>query len=107
MTADMSLPRPRAPADDDPVVLRLHGDHDIANVRELAALLAETLALDDRDLVVDLAEVGFVDASTIRVLLQTRDELRLRSRSLTVRASGTTARMLVLLGLDGLLERAS
>lgn len=108
MTGDISLPRPRAPSDDvDRVVVRLHGDHDIANVHELSVLLAKAAALDDRDLVVDLADVGFVDASTIRVLLQSRDAMRLQSRSLTVRTSGRTAHLLALLGLDGLLEPAS
>ena len=108
MAGHVSLPRPRAPAADaGRFVVRVHGDHDIANVHELCELLAQAAAVDDRNLVVDLAEVDFVDASTIRALLQSRDALRQRSRSLTVRASGRTARLLALLGLDELLEPAS
>lgn len=108
MLADLSLPLPRAPADDgDRFVVRVHGDFDISNVHELCELLARAAALDDRDLVVDLGEVGFVDASTIRALLECRDTLRQRSRSFTVRTSGRTARLFELLGLHGLLERAS
>lgn len=106
MSSYSPLPRPRAPADDDRFVVRVLGDHDIANIHELYELLAEAAA-HDRDLVVDLGEVGFVDASTIRALLQSRDALRQRSRSLTVRTSGRTARLLELLGLDELLEPAS
>lgn len=105
---DISRPRPRAPSDDgERFVVRVHGDFDIANVHELCELLARAAALDDRDLVVDLGEVGFVDASTIRALLQCRDSLRLRSRSFTVRTSGRTAHLFELLGLEELLEHAS
>lgn len=108
MSASMSLPRPRAPADDaGRFVVRVHGDFDIANVHELCELLERAAALDDRDLVVDLGGVGFVDASTIRALLQCRDSLRQRSRSFTVRTSGRTARLFEMLGLDELLEPAS
>ena len=107
MAGHASLPRPRAPADDGRFVVRVHGEHDIANIHELAELLAQAAALDDRDLVVDLVGVEFVDASTIRALLQCRDSLRERSRSFTVRTSGRTAHLLALLGLDELLEPAS
>ena len=108
MAGPVPLPRPRAPADDaGRFVVRIRGDHDIANAHELRELLAQASALDDRDLVVDLVEVRFVDASTIRALLQSRDALRQRSRSLTVRTTGRTARLLELLGLDELLEPAS
>ena len=105
MKTYLPLPRPRAPADDDDrFVVRVQGDHDIGNIHELSKLLAEAAALHDHDLLVDLSDVGFVDASLIRALLQSRDVLRQQSRSLTVRTSGRTAHLLGLLGLDELLE---
>ena len=108
MAAQKSSPgsgagQPRAHAS----VVPLHGDYDISMVPELSRLLADSVAQDDADLVVDLGEVRFLDASTIRALLHSRDALRLQSRSLTVRTSGRTARLLVLLGLADMLEPGS
>ena len=88
-------------------VVLLHGDYDIANAAELSSLLAEAIARDEVDLVVDLGDVRFLDASTIRALLTSRDALRVRSRTLTVRTSGRTARLLTLLGLADMLEPGS
>jgi anti-anti-sigma factor len=98
---DAGQPRPKRS------VVLLHGDYDIANVPALSSLLAEAIAHDEMDLVVDLGDVRFLDASTIRALLTSRDALRLQSRSLTVRTSGRTARLLVLLGLGDMLEPGS
>jgi len=85
-------------------VIRLHGDYDIATASELSGVLADAITHDDRDLVVDLGDVRFLDASTIRALLRSRDDLKLQSRSLKVRTSGRTARLFVLLGLADMLE---
>ena len=49
-------------------VVWLIGEHDTSTVRELSTTLARAIALDDTDLVVDLTGVGFMDASTMRVL---------------------------------------
>ena len=105
MVAVESSPRidPRPPRADRSVV-RLHGDYDIATASELSGVLADASTQDDGDLVVDLGDVRFLDASTIRALLRSRDDLRLQSRSLQVRTSGRTARLFTLLGLADMLE---
>lgn len=88
----------------DSFVIRLHGEYDIATSAELSSILADAIAHESGDLIVDLDDVRFVDASTIRALLQARDALRLQSRTLMVRTAGRNARLLTLLGLADMLE---
>ena len=86
-------------------VVWLSGEHDVATAPELGGILAEAIAADTGDLLVDLAQVQFMDASTFGVLLRSRHALRLQSRSLTVRAPSTqAARILTICGLEGLLD---
>jgi anti-anti-sigma factor len=62
------------------------GEHDASTVHELASVLAHAIALEDRDVVVDLRGVRFMDASTIGVIVRAGLYLRARSRALTIRA---------------------
>jgi anti-sigma B factor antagonist len=93
--------------DGDRVVVWLRGEHDIATSAELSADLARAVALDESDLVVDLSEVQFMDASTIGVVVTTRNCLLGRSRSLSLRAPAShTRRILEVCGLAELIDAA-
>jgi anti-anti-sigma factor len=76
---------------DAPTVVWLRGDHDLSTVHDLSAVLSGAIADDDRDVVVDLSRVGFLSAATVGVLLRARQDLRSRSRSLTLRAPSPAA----------------
>jgi anti-anti-sigma factor len=85
--------------DADGSVVRLRGEHDFYTAPELWATMARAIAFDDGDVVVDLSAVDFMSASTVGVLVQARDFLQKRSRSLTLRSPSTRA--LRVLGLCG------
>lgn len=85
-------------------VIRLRGEHDIATVSALAATLSQAVAADSADVVVDLREVEFMDASTIGVIVGARNLLAAQSRALTVRSPSVCAqRVLDVCGLTDLL----
>jgi anti-anti-sigma regulatory factor len=67
-------------------VLSLHGDLEASAVVALSLRLAKAIAADDADLVLDLSEVGLLDAAAAETILLARDFLRARSRRLTVRS---------------------
>lgn len=67
-------------------VVWLRGEHDLSTVPELSAALTQAITLDDFDVVVDLADVEFVDASIVGVFLRARELLRARSRCLVFRS---------------------
>lgn len=91
--------------DGDRTVVWLRGEHDVSTVAALSQTMARATALDDADLVVDLSEVQFMDASTVGVIIRTREFLRQRSRSLLLRSPSAFAlRILGLCGLAALLD---
>jgi anti-anti-sigma factor len=85
--------------DADRTVVWLSGEHDIATDGALRETLAQAIALDDADLVVDLSAVQFMGASTVAVLVRARARLRRQSRSLELRSPSRCARRI--LGLCG------
>lgn len=90
--------------DADFTVIWLRGDHDVATKVPLVVTIARAAQRDDRDLLVDLSEVTFMDASTIGALVRSRNRLLSRSRSLEVRAPSRPAlRLLELCGLTHLI----
>ena len=93
--------------DDDRIVVWVRGEHDIATTTELLETLAQAIASDDADLVVDLSEVQFMDCSTIGVILRTRNVLLANSRRLSLRAPARRARrVLDVCGLTELIDSA-
>jgi anti-anti-sigma factor len=96
---------PRVSHNPDETILWLAGDQDIATMGVLAEALAEAIALDAVDVVVDLSEVKFIDAATISVLIRGRKCLLERSRNLTLRSPSRCARRLLdTCGLSGLVQ---
>jgi anti-anti-sigma factor len=91
--------------DGDRTVVWLEGDHDIATVFALADALEKATAAGDADVVVDLSGVTFIGAASVGVLLRGLDNLRRRSRNLTLRAPSRCARRVIdVFGLGGLVE---
>jgi anti-sigma B factor antagonist len=96
-----SKPRDR---DSEYTVVWVRGEHDIATRVSLVAAIARAAQRDEADLLVDLSEVTFMDASIIGALVGSRNRLRVRSQSLQLRAPSPPARrVLDLCGLTDLI----
>ena len=82
-------------------VLHLRGELDLHTVPRLRAGLAEALAHDRGDVIVDLARVGFVDSTGLSALLNALRRLtRARRRLLLAGAQGPVLRVLQVTRLD-------
>ena len=80
-------------------VLLVKGEVDMATAPQLAACLADHT---DRNLVVDLSEVPFLDSSGISVLVHARQILR--NGGHTLRVTGEQENVRTVLEVTGLLE---
>jgi anti-sigma B factor antagonist len=69
----------------DRLVLRLRGDVDMAAAEVLTAALSHAVTEPVPEVVVDLADVGFLDSTGIRVLLEGRERARERGIVITAR----------------------
>jgi anti-anti-sigma factor len=78
-----------------PIVVWLWGEHDASTDRALSLILVRAIAADSAGLVLDLSEVEFMSASTLRVIVRAREFLRQRSRSLIVRSPSAPARQAI------------
>jgi anti-anti-sigma factor len=58
---------------DDTCLFRLTGEFDLSNAWKIREALLEAIRNDDRDIVVDLTEVRFMDAQLVRALVRARD----------------------------------
>ena len=83
------------PANNEHTVVHLAGEHDLSTVPALADAFSHAIAVDSTDLLVDLSEVTFVDASTITALMQLRNSLAAGSRSLTIHQPSACASRLL------------
>lgn len=79
----------------EPTVVWLRGEYDMATQVALSAELSKAIARDDADVILDLAEVEFMDASVISVIVAARQYLMGRSRTLGLRSPTPRARRLV------------
>ena len=57
---------------DDTCLFRLTGEFDLSNAWKIQDALLEAIRDEDRDIVVDLTAVRFMDAHTVRVLVEAR-----------------------------------
>ena len=85
----------------EPAVVKPSGDLDIASVDEFRKELDDATLESAETLIVDLSDVGFMDSSGLRVILETNERLRREHRSVAVVAPRGTAAA-VLLTLAGL-----
>jgi anti-sigma B factor antagonist len=86
------------------VVARVRGDVDLSNAADLRRAL-EAAATPDRDaVIVDLAEVGYLDSSGVSVLVGLARGMAVRKQRMAVVAppGGSARRVLDLVGFDNL-----
>ena len=57
---------------DDTSLFRLTGEFDLSNAYKIGDALMDSISHDDRDIVVDLTAVRFMDAQLVRVLVKAR-----------------------------------
>jgi stage II sporulation protein AA (anti-sigma F factor antagonist) len=88
--------------DGSPPVLRVGGEVDLASAGELRAALTSALAADP-NVVVDLADVTFIDVSGVRVILRAAESLNGDGPLVLANASRVTW----LLGIAGLQDPLS
>jgi len=81
------------------VVVQLAGELDLYNAEEIRAALAGAISSKPRCVVVDLAEVEFIDSTALGVLIEARAELGDNSFRLAAPQLGTR-RTLQVSGLD-------
>jgi anti-anti-sigma factor len=92
--------------DGDQVVVSLEGELDCSNTDELTHLLLGVLGDRPRRVVVDLANVTFMDSSGLRCLLEAAEHAARRDGELVLeRASGIVRRVLALTGTEEVLTR--
>jgi anti-anti-sigma factor len=85
---------------DGSVVVRLAGELDLYNAQTVRETLLECCADDPERLIVDLAEVRFIDSTALGVLIEARTRMPNR-RSFMLAAPGLeTRRALEISGLD-------
>jgi anti-sigma B factor antagonist len=89
----------------DATVVALRGEADLFTLSVISDVLVSVIADHDGPVVVDLAEIAFIDSGSIRVLARAAEFLGDRGRELTLRSpSRIVVRMLTLLGLSHLIE---
>ena len=82
------------------VVIRLVGELDLYNAPEVRTALLELCSEQPERLVVDLAEVDFVDSTALGVLIEARTQLEDRQSFLLAAPGLETHRALAISGLD-------
>lgn len=88
-------------------LLTAHGELDLAASEAAASDLQEVEDSGVGTIVVDLADVGFIDSSGLRVLLEAAERARgLGRRFVVARPSGQVGKVLDMTGSDSLLEIA-
>ena len=91
----------------EPTVVWLTGEHDVSNASQVSRVIAETIALDDEDVIVDLGGVSFIGGATIAILARADTFLQARSRALILRSPSRSAvRLLGICGLAHLISPA-
>jgi anti-anti-sigma factor len=65
-------------------VLRIHGEIDISNAREVLAVIQAAVPNGAQAIVVDLTETTYLDSSGVHLLLLLADRLRVRRQELSL-----------------------
>jgi anti-anti-sigma factor len=99
-------PRPGCTVTNDSgaITVVLSGDLDLGSRSWLAQRLAETMGQQPRRLVVDMAQVGFADCASVRLIVAAGRLLPDGSRPVISRPQPVVRRVLHVTGLDMLCE---
>jgi len=90
----------RIDREDDRVTIHLAGEVDLAAAPRVEAAIAEALAGDTADIIIDLDGVTFLDSTGLRVLVAAQANCAGEGRSLTlVNPSVSVSRILEITGL--------
>lgn len=81
--------------DGDPMVVWLWGEHDLSTAASVSSALTSAVGVGDVDVVVDLADVTFMDASILRGLVGSSRSVAVRGHRLSVRSPQRNARRLL------------
>lgn len=73
-------------------IIWLRGSHDLSTAPALTDAIGRARATGHGDVVVDLSEIDFMDASTVGVLVRAQHDLATLTRELTVRSPSRFAR---------------
>lgn len=97
----------RAGSDGPGTVVWLSGEHDLASKDAVAVALAKAVALDDdADVVIDLTDASFIDASILGAMVRCHHVLAGRARRLRVRgAEGLPRRVIEICEVAELIEK--
>jgi anti-anti-sigma factor len=88
-----------APATHEFTVIRLAGEHDTSTAAALGDAFAQALTTDSPEVLLDLSEVTFIDASTINAMIGLQNGLDEASRTLTLhRPAPCVIRLLAICG---------
>jgi anti-sigma B factor antagonist len=85
---------------DGAIVVRLAGELDLYNADQIRAALLAACAEEPERLVVDLAEVQFIDSTALGVLIEARSKLPNRRGFMLAGTQLATRRALEVSGLD-------
>lgn len=85
------------------VRVQVAGEVDLATAPQVASRLAEHAPGPGGSVVLDLAEVGFIDSTGVHMLIAVSDEARRAGWTLTIAPSDAVRRILSLLALEDLL----
>ena len=87
------------------IIVSLWGEHDLCTAATVVAALSRAVDAGAGDVVVDVADVSFLDASTLGLITCAHGTLRHQARSLSLRSpSRFTARLLEVCDLAWLIE---
>ena len=105
---DLSIGTAAVLADPPQAHVRMRGELDFATAPSMAAQFDQALASGCREFRLDLADVSFCDASTVRLLLGLQRQLRAVGGSLRiVEPARCVRRVFELVGLGGMLDGAT
>ena len=98
-TAQPTVDSPRVPVlaghDGYRTLIYLFGEHDVSNRDAVAALTIQAITRDQTDVEIDLSAVRYMGAATVHLIVDTRDRLRVQSRSLSLVSPSPIARRLL------------